>query len=650
MTISRMQQPRQQYGLGSFVKKIGKKLKKVVKSPLGKAAIGAAIFGGMGGMKGLGSFFGKGSFNPLKAITAGTSDGFVPGLSKFGKLASKFGLAKGGGELTGKGLAALGIGGASLLAGMGAPKEGEDGLSDSGDRREGLENYLRYYYSNLNPNAKQSDIDEFVRVNMYADGGRVNYREGTAVPGGGGGTIMPVTLPDFATPGETGEFIEPPKNSPGFSGPVPLPERPITELPGGGGGTTIPLPGPNRPERPMPEQSEGDKLYQDVLDYLKSDSNQIESKEPEAMPMPFDPLKNMLETERDSSLQILKERGFDTDKMKFMEGDYGLLEAVKASGEVDAAKELFNKGFLDKQYSFQDLYGNMDLIDKVKNLYMDKIFMPSYSGYATAGNGLGSGYANDVGITNLPENKEEEERRLGGINYESKLKQRLADGGRIGYASGGKTFTDYLKNLGMDIEALDIDSLLIMQRAFERDEGEPVMSDREESAYGGRMGYNEGTPEMGMMASAPDLTDSINELALELFGKPIELLTPEEMDLLRDEAERLSTKYMANGGMIRTGFAMGSKPEQNAIQAAGIEGLMLNQNPAGVTELDLRETGGFIPPVGAKEKADDIPAMLANNEFVFTADAVRGMGDGDVNEGAQRMYDMMKKLEKGGRV
>jgi len=105
----------------------------------------------------------------------------------------------------------------------------------------------------------------------------------------------------------------------------------------------------------------------------------------------------------------------------------------------------------------------------------------------------------------------------------------------------------------------------------------------------------------------------------------------------------------AYGG--RMGFARGpDNPEQNAIQAAGIMNLPLNQNPAGVTELDLRETGGFIPPVGVKEKADDIPAMLANNEFVFTADAVRGMGEGDVNKGAQRMYDMMKKLEKGGRV
>ena len=94
----------------------------------------------------------------------------------------------------------------------------------------------------------------------------------------------------------------------------------------------------------------------------------------------------------------------------------------------------------------------------------------------------------------------------------------------------------------------------------------------------------------------------------------------------------------------------GDTAEENAMQASGIMNLPLNQNPAGVTELDLRETGGFIPPVGVKEKADDIPAMLSNNEFVFTADAVRGMGDGDVNKGAQRMYDMMKKLENGGRV
>tara|TARA_A100000171_G_scaffold14531_1_gene12915 strand:+ start:2856 stop:3320 length:465 start_codon:yes stop_codon:yes gene_type:complete len=121
---------------------------------------------------------------------------------------------------------------------------------------------------------------------------------------------------------------------------------------------------------------------------------------------------------------------------------------------------------------------------------------------------------------------------------------------------------------------------------------------------------------------------------------------PGEIDLLVEQNMR---EYRAEGGRI--GFALGpDKPETNAVQAAGIEGLPLNENPAGVTELDLRETGGFIPPVGVKEKADDIPAMLSNNEFVMTADAVREFGDGDVDKGAERMYAMMKQLENGGRV
>jgi hypothetical protein len=98
---------------------------------------------------------------------------------------------------------------------------------------------------------------------------------------------------------------------------------------------------------------------------------------------------------------------------------------------------------------------------------------------------------------------------------------------------------------------------------------------------------------------------------------------------------------MAEGG--RVSRAMGS--DDKVEMASGIGGLPINVNSKGVKELDLRETGGFIPPVGVKEKADDIPAMLSNNEFVFTADAVRAAGGGSVNKGAQRMYDLMKNLE-----
>jgi hypothetical protein len=66
-------------------------------------------------------------------------------------------------------------------------------------------------------------------------------------------------------------------------------------------------------------------------------------------------------------------------------------------------------------------------------------------------------------------------------------------------------------------------------------------------------------------------------------------------------------------------------------------------------EMDLRAEGGFVP-IGRMEKADDVPARLSKNEFVFTADAVRNAGDGNVDKGAEVMYNMMKNLEAGGDV
>jgi len=66
-------------------------------------------------------------------------------------------------------------------------------------------------------------------------------------------------------------------------------------------------------------------------------------------------------------------------------------------------------------------------------------------------------------------------------------------------------------------------------------------------------------------------------------------------------------------------------------------------------EKDYRETGGFVD-MGRMEKADDVPARLSKNEFVFTADAVRNAGDGSVDKGAEVMYNMMKNLESGGDV
>ena len=136
-------------------------------------------------------------------------------------------------------------------------------------------------------------------------------------------------------------------------------------------------------------------------------------------------------------------------------------------------------------------------------------------------------------------------------------------------------------------------------------------------AKGGRIGFSEG--------SDPDM-DRVIELEQQGFSyeEAFEIAMKELMN--RD--------YNANGGRI--GLANGGMEGiMGAMQAPGV--------PAGM-ELDYRSSGGFIP-MGGPEKADDVPAMLSKNEFVMTADAVRGLGNGDVESGAQQMYDLMNNLE-----
>ena len=69
----------------------------------------------------------------------------------------------------------------------------------------------------------------------------------------------------------------------------------------------------------------------------------------------------------------------------------------------------------------------------------------------------------------------------------------------------------------------------------------------------------------------------------------------------------------------------------------------------GGQEKDYRETGGFVD-LGRKERADDVPARLSKNEFVFTADAVRAAGGGDIDRGSEVMQNMMDNLEAGGEI
>ena len=107
-------------------------------------------------------------------------------------------------------------------------------------------------------------------------------------------------------------------------------------------------------------------------------------------------------------------------------------------------------------------------------------------------------------------------------------------------------------------------------------------------------------------------------------------------------AEEAKRKQYTTGEGLQ-GITVSNRTVQQ--NGTGITGLNIRTNPQGVQEIDYRQKGGFVPPIGIKEKADDIPAMLSNNEFVFTADAVRGAGNGNVKEGAKKMYAMMKMYE-----
>jgi len=123
-------------------------------------------------------------------------------------------------------------------------------------------------------------------------------------------------------------------------------------------------------------------------------------------------------------------------------------------------------------------------------------------------------------------------------------------------------------------------------------------------------------------------TEGLSEDEKEELRQLIKTISAEAIMLLDKEGIMMAKE----GG--RANLALGTRP---TTEESGLGGLPI--------EADMRYTGGFMP-YGAKEKADDVPARLSKNEFVFTADAVRAAGGGSVNEGAKKMYTAMKQLEK----
>jgi hypothetical protein len=142
------------------------------------------------------------------------------------------------------------------------------------------------------------------------------------------------------------------------------------------------------------------------------------------------------------------------------------------------------------------------------------------------------------------------------------------------------------------------------------------------AANGGRIGYNMG----GSPFSELEIF-KLKNLGYDVAGKGVEPFGGVEVlkDILRVNQQR----PYAMGGRI-------GRAEGGIMDLGGME-------------KDYRAEGGFVP-IGKAEKADDVPARLSVNEFVFTADAVRNAGGGDIDQGAKVMENMMKHLEAGGQV
>ena len=226
-----------------------------------------------------------------------------------------------------------------------------------------------------------------------------------------------------------------------------------------------------------------------------------------------------------------------------------------------------------------------------------------------------TGYADGY----MVDDEEEENHRAAALAAMYKNRIMAQEGGRIGYQNGKLALGEGFKSEELNRMAIDMFGKEL--RLLNRDELEQLRDE-----YNIKKGVIE-------MASAPDPMDERNQvmemIARDTFGKPLKDLTEDEIIEIEIMLEEMSKKQMP-------------QPDRVMAQEGGLMDL-------GGMEKDYRNEGGFVP-IGGQERADDVPARLSKNEFVFTADAVRNAGGGDIDKGAEIMENLMENLENGGKV
>jgi hypothetical protein len=171
------------------------------------------------------------------------------------------------------------------------------------------------------------------------------------------------------------------------------------------------------------------------------------------------------------------------------------------------------------------------------------------------------------------------------------------------------------------------------------------ISERDMEAEGGRQGFfagmlvKEGIKKLGKIIFSPAEKTFLFKNLGKLGGADRSQTFPNLYKILKDPS-----KFPKDAKALKAFIELRMKKKEG-----GLSSIPVRTNEAGVKELDMRSSGGFVP-IGVKEKADDVPAMLSKNEFVLTADAVRGIGGGSVEKGSEKLYNMMKQAEQVGKA
>ena len=302
-------------------------------------------------------------------------------------------------------------------------------------------------------------------------------------------------------------------------------------------------------------------------------------------------------------------------------GAFGMKGLLPQAFKTGASNFLFGQ----KAFPMQGIEGSKGIFD------IGKKFLGSTAGQVGIGAALSALAASGMDQEEIAEIENDPEKLkmylkdyysktnpdASGAEIEEFVRINSATGGRIGFNEGTN-----MKMASMDENERELMRLVeeFMERGFSQQEAIEEAKDtleRKSIAIGGRVGLEAGANK--------DFQEYLK--GREEFNKKqnAEQLYKEYLENKRRQKVAVEKTMAANGGLMPTGI--------------------MRANKAGTIERDYRETGGFVP-VGIKEKADDVPAMLSKNEFVMTADAVRGMGDGNIEKGAQRLYDQMKTMEK----